>query len=144
MKFKPLHDRVVVKRLEEELKTKGGIIIPDTAAEKPQTGKVVSAGPGGDHFAGLRLLGRRVRDDDPAFSLQLLLEPLDHDAVMQRLEFHGLSLLFLELPPSSTRELRVPTKRACNGGRRGVSRRHTGAASEPAGPLDARTPLRNG
>ena len=46
MKFRPLHDRVVVKRLEEELKTKGGIIIPDTAAEKPQTGQVVAAGPG--------------------------------------------------------------------------------------------------
>ena len=46
MKFKPLHDRVVVKRLEEESKTKGGIIIPDTAAEKPQTGKVVAVGPG--------------------------------------------------------------------------------------------------
>ena len=43
MKFRPLHDRVVVKRLEEELKTKGGIIIPDTAAEKPQTGQVVAA-----------------------------------------------------------------------------------------------------
>jgi chaperonin GroES len=51
MKFRPLHDRVVVKRLEEEQKTKGGIIIPDTAAEKPQTGKVVSVGPGarGEH-----------------------------------------------------------------------------------------------
>jgi chaperonin GroES len=46
MKFRPLHDRVVVKRLEEELKTKGGIIIPDMAAEKPQTGQVVAAGPG--------------------------------------------------------------------------------------------------
>jgi len=46
MKFRPLHDRVVVKRLEEEQKTKGGIIIPDTAAEKPQTGKVIAAGPG--------------------------------------------------------------------------------------------------
>jgi chaperonin GroES len=46
MKFRPLHDRVVVKRLEEELKTKGGIIIPDTAAEKPQTGKVIAVGPG--------------------------------------------------------------------------------------------------
>jgi len=43
MKFRPLHDRVVVKRLEEEQKTKGGIIIPDTAAEKPQTGKVIAA-----------------------------------------------------------------------------------------------------
>ena len=47
MKFRPLHDRVVVKRLEEDTKTKGGIIIPDTAAEKPQTGKVVAVGPGG-------------------------------------------------------------------------------------------------
>ena len=46
MKFKPLHDRVVVRRLEEEQKTKGGIIIPDTAAEKPQTGEVIAAGPG--------------------------------------------------------------------------------------------------
>ena len=47
MKFQPLHDRVVVKRLEEDTKTKGGIIIPDTAAEKPQRGKVVAVGPGG-------------------------------------------------------------------------------------------------
>ena len=47
MKFRPLHDRVVVKRLEEELKTKGGIIIPDTAAEKPQMGEVIAVGPGG-------------------------------------------------------------------------------------------------
>ena len=46
MKFRPLHDRVVVKRLDEEQKTNGGIIIPDTAAEKPQTGKIVSVGPG--------------------------------------------------------------------------------------------------
>ena len=47
MKFRPLHDRVVVKRLEEETKTAGGIIIPDTAKEKPQQGKVVAVGPGG-------------------------------------------------------------------------------------------------
>ena len=46
MKFKPLHDRVVVRRVESEQKTKGGIIIPDTAKEKPQEGKVVSIGPG--------------------------------------------------------------------------------------------------
>ena len=46
MKFRPLHDRVVVKRLEEEQKTKGGIIIPDTAKEKPMQGEVVSVGPG--------------------------------------------------------------------------------------------------
>ena len=47
MKFRPLHDRVVVKRMEAEEKTAGGIIIPDTAKEKPQQGEVVSVGPGG-------------------------------------------------------------------------------------------------
>ena len=47
MKFRPLHDRVVVKRIEAEEKTAGGIIIPDTAKEKPQQGKVVAVGPGG-------------------------------------------------------------------------------------------------
>ncbi len=46
MKFRPLHDRVLVKRVEEEQKTKGGIIIPDTAKEKPQEGEVVAVGPG--------------------------------------------------------------------------------------------------
>jgi chaperonin GroES len=46
MKFRPLHDRVVVRRLEGEEKTKGGIIIPDTAKEKPQEGEVIAAGPG--------------------------------------------------------------------------------------------------
>jgi chaperonin GroES len=46
MKFRPLHDRVVVRRLEGEEKTKGGIIIPDTAKEKPQEGEVIAVGPG--------------------------------------------------------------------------------------------------
>ena len=46
MKFRPLHDRVVIRRLNAEEKTKGGIIIPDTAKEKPQEGKVVAVGPG--------------------------------------------------------------------------------------------------
>ncbi|MFG1462984.1 co-chaperone GroES [Xanthobacter sp. DSM 24535] len=46
MGFRPLHDRVVVKRIEAEQKTAGGIIIPDTAKEKPQEGEVVSVGPG--------------------------------------------------------------------------------------------------
>jgi chaperonin GroES len=46
MKFRPLHDRVVVKRVDSETKTSGGIIIPDTAAEKPQQGEVVAVGPG--------------------------------------------------------------------------------------------------
>src|SRR5262245_49785948 len=47
LKFRPLHDRVVVKRIEAEEKSKGGIIIPDTAKEKPQEGEVVAVGPGG-------------------------------------------------------------------------------------------------
>ena len=46
MKFRPLHDRIVVKRITAEEKTKGGIIIPDTAQEKPMEGEVVAAGPG--------------------------------------------------------------------------------------------------
>ena len=46
MKFRPLHDRVVVRRVDSETKTAGGIIIPDTAAEKPQQGEIVAAGPG--------------------------------------------------------------------------------------------------
>ena len=46
MKFRPLHDRVVVRRIEGEEKTKGGIIIPDTAKEKPQEGEIVAVGPG--------------------------------------------------------------------------------------------------
>ena len=47
MKFRPLHDRVVVKRIDAEEKTAGGIIIPDTAKEKPSEGEVISVGPGG-------------------------------------------------------------------------------------------------
>lgn len=46
VRVRPLHDRVIVKRIEEEEKTKGGIIIPDTAKEKPQEGEVVAVGPG--------------------------------------------------------------------------------------------------
>ena len=46
MKFRPLHDRVVVRRLEGDMKTAGGIIIPDTAKEKPQEGEIVAVGPG--------------------------------------------------------------------------------------------------
>jgi chaperonin GroES len=52
MKFRPLHDRVVVRRIESDAKTKGGIIIPDTAKEKPQEGEVIAVGPGGRDEAG--------------------------------------------------------------------------------------------
>jgi chaperonin GroES len=53
MQFRPLHDRVVVRRIEEDERTPGGIIIPDTAKEKPQQGEVISAGPGARDEKGL-------------------------------------------------------------------------------------------
>jgi chaperonin GroES len=56
MSFRPLGDRVLVKRVEEETKTKGGIIIPDTAKEKPQEGEIVAVGPGARDEAGKRIL----------------------------------------------------------------------------------------
>ena len=52
MKIRPLHDRVIVKRLEEERKSAGGIVIPDNAAEKPDQGEVIAVGPGGRDEAG--------------------------------------------------------------------------------------------
>ncbi len=65
MGFRPLHDRVVVKRIQEDVKTSGGIIIPDTAQEKPQEGEVVAVGPGsrdedGDRIALDVKVGDRV------------------------------------------------------------------------------------
>ncbi len=59
MKIRPLHDRILVKRLEEEEKTKGGIIIPDSAKEKPQEGKVIAVGNG------------KVTDDGKTVSLEV-------------------------------------------------------------------------
>ncbi|MDL2408142.1 co-chaperone GroES [Rhizobium calliandrae] len=52
MSFRPLHDRILVRRVESEEKTKGGIIIPDTAKEKPQEGEVIAVGPGARNEAG--------------------------------------------------------------------------------------------
>ena len=52
LKFRPLHDRVVVRRIDAEEKSKGGIIIPDTAKEKPQEGEIIAAGPGGRDESG--------------------------------------------------------------------------------------------
>ena len=52
MKFRPLHDRVVVKRVQQDVKTAGGIIIPDTAQEKPMEGEVLAVGPGARDEAG--------------------------------------------------------------------------------------------
>ncbi len=63
MKFRPLHDRVVVRRLEEEERTKGGIIIPDTAKEKPQQGEVIAVGPGARNEQG-QLVALDVKEGD--------------------------------------------------------------------------------
>jgi len=63
MKFRPLHDRVVVRRVEEDTKTAGGIIIPDTAKEKPSQGKVVAVGPGARDEAG-KLVALEVKAGD--------------------------------------------------------------------------------
>src|SRR5437868_4418428 len=63
MKFRPLHDRIVIKRIEAEAKSAGGIIIPDTAQEKPQQGEVVAVGPGGRDESG-KLIPIDVRAGD--------------------------------------------------------------------------------
>jgi chaperonin GroES len=63
MKFRPLHDRVVVRRLEGEEKSKGGIIIPDTAKEKPQEGEIIAVGPGARDEAG-KLVPLDVKSGD--------------------------------------------------------------------------------
>jgi len=63
MKFRPLHDRVVVKRIEAEEKSAGGIIIPDTAKEKPSQGEVIAVGPGGRDESG-KLIPIDVREGD--------------------------------------------------------------------------------
>ena len=63
MKFRPLHDRVVVRRLDAEEKTAGGIIIPDTAKEKPSQGEVIAVGPGGRDESG-KLIPIDVREGD--------------------------------------------------------------------------------
>ena len=66
MKFRPLHDRVVVKRIEADEKTAGGIIIPDTAKEKPQQGEVIAVGPGGRDESG-KLIPIDVQAGDRVF-----------------------------------------------------------------------------
>ena len=63
MKFRPLHDRVVVRRLDSEEKTKGGIIIPETAKEKPSEGVIVSVGPGARDEAG-KIVPLDVKEGD--------------------------------------------------------------------------------
>ena len=63
MKFRPLHDRVVIRRIESEDKTKGGILIPDTVKEKPQEGEVIAVGPGARDESG-KLIALEVKAGD--------------------------------------------------------------------------------
>ena len=63
MKFRPLHDRIVIRRIEGEEKTKGGIIIPDTAKEKPQEGEVIAVGPGARDESG-KLIALELKAGD--------------------------------------------------------------------------------
>lgn len=63
MKFRPLHDRVLVRRIEEDTKTAGGIIVPDTAKEKPMQGKVIAVGPGARDENG-KLIPLEIRTGD--------------------------------------------------------------------------------
>jgi len=85
MKLRPLHDRVIVKRLEEERKSAGGIVIPDTAAEKPSMGEVVAVGPGKTDDSGkLVPMGAKVGD-------KVLFEPEDRGEV----EIQGRTYLLL-------------------------------------------------
>jgi chaperonin GroES len=63
MKFRPLHDRVVIRRVDEDTQTKGGILIPDTAQEKPMQGEVIAVGPGGRDENG-KLIPLDVRPND--------------------------------------------------------------------------------
>ena len=63
MEIRPLHDRIILKRIEDERKTAGGIVIPDTAAEKPSQGEVIAAGPGKTDDSGkLLAMGVKVGD----------------------------------------------------------------------------------
>ena len=82
MKVKPLHDQVIVQRLEEEERTKGGIIIPDTAKEKPQEGKVVGVGPGKWDENGKRIPLEVKKDDRVLFGKysgnEITIEGVEH------------------------------------------------------------------
>ena len=80
-KFRPLHDRVVVKRIDAEEKTKGGIIIPDSAKEKPSQGEVTAVGPGGRDEAGKLIpIDLKVGDRVESFRLEEIKRTLEPSA----------------------------------------------------------------
>ena len=98
MKFRPLHDRVVIRRVEQEARTAGGIIIPDTAQEKPQEGEVIAVGPGardergeiqrldvrpGDRVLFGKWLGTEVRIDNEDY---LIMKEADILGIIEKTE----------------------------------------------------------
>ena len=106
MNVRPLHDRIIVSRIEEGEQKIGGIIIPDSAKEKPQQGKVIAAGNGkskddGKHLALLWLLLGGVGNDNPADLLFAFLEAADDDTVVKRSDVHKLCSLWA--PPLAVR-----------------------------------------
>ena len=94
MKFRPLHDRVVVRRVDEDTKTKGGIIIPDTAQEKPMQGEIIAVGPGGRDEAG-KLIPIDVKVGDVVLwdnrCTMHLRDPFDPDSrrILHRTQIQG-------------------------------------------------------
>ena len=88
MKFRPLHDRVVVRRIEAEEKTAGGIIIPDTAKEKPQEGEIVAVGPGARDESG-KVVALNVKAGDRVlFALSSAFPLRDELASLGALGYH--------------------------------------------------------
>ena len=81
MKFRPLHDRVLIKVLDSEEKTKGGLIIPDTAKEKPQEGEIVAVGPGAKTEEG------KIIKMDVALPDQIVLLLQSHSLLLDLLQF---------------------------------------------------------
>ena len=112
MKFRPLHDRVLVESLDSEEKTSGGIIIPDTAKEKPQEGKVIAVGPGskseegkitpmdvkvGDHVLFGKWSGTEVKVDGKDYS------------IMKESDIMGVCLLYTSPSPRDLSTSRMPS-----------------------------------
>ena len=93
MKIKPLHDRVLVLRIEEEEKTAGGIVIPDTAKEKPQEGKVIAVGPGKLNEKGERVALQVKKNDRVLFGKysgnEIQIDGVEH-LIMREVDIMGV------------------------------------------------------
>src|SRR5262249_17289577 len=111
MKLRPLHDRVVITRIEAEEKTTGGIIIPDTAKEKPQQGEVIAVGPGGrDESGKLIPIDVKVGDRVPRSIVRAFFTPAP--SMMPRINVGCLTKALLEFFSSRAAATRPDPKRA--------------------------------